>query len=232
MTSIHRGSGRIKKAALARQWAPPPLPPHIEHPEPVDVYPEPYQANGQLAPRQSQQAGQITPAQFVGGLERLHEAMQANAAALQQHQAALAQFQTEQQAAIARYQQPNYPPAHYAPPYPNHQQASQPVQPWQRHQQIQPWQQHQPQYQQPIQPWQRHQQIQPWQQYQSNQPWYPPNQQAIAFNPTISPHININIDAKSHSEQDNDGGSWWLAVLLVLLFVVFPVSVAISGPGD
>ena len=65
--------------------------------------------------------------------------------------------------------------------------------------------------------------------WQAPQQWHPPAPPQLHLNPTISPNINISIDANSRSSQDNGGGGWF-AILLGLFFLV-PISAALVGGG-
>ena len=65
--------------------------------------------------------------------------------------------------------------------------------------------------------------------WQAPQQWSPPAPPQLHLSPTISPNINISIDANSRSAQDNGGGGWF-AILLGLFFLV-PISAALIGGG-
>ena len=67
---------------------------------------------------------------------------------------------------------------------------------------------------------------QAWAQPNSAPVWTPPSNNST-INPSFNPTFNINIDANSHSAQDNGGGGWWGLVFLGLF--VIPIGAAMVG---
>ena len=85
------------------------------------------------------------------------------------------------------------------------------------------------QYQHPPAPVPSYQPAQPIAAWQAPQQWHPPAPPNLNLSPTISPVVNVRVDARSHSAQDNGGGGWF-AILLGLFFLV-PISAALIGGG-